>query len=518
MKRVGECGGSKGMEEAASQGAWAARPVARRRLASPRGRVGWMLVMVLALADMPARAQFELLAAGGDPVPGGGTLFLLDTPVMQAPGAVFFSARIDVPGTDPRGLFRARPAEPLEILARQGDPAPDGNGNFPSISGEIFANEAGAVAFGLFFENSLGGFDDSGALLISDPATGDLSILVRGEDPVPGSAGDVFAPLFGPFLALDNRGQMAFAALEVNAGTNSLWRGSAAPGSLTRIVTEGTTAPGGGIHSDFFVANSGGISINAAGEVAFLSLVSVPGDALQRIYRGNGGPLVEVVGEGDPAPSGDGTFNHFAGLNFSRIRINEHNEIAFLADLNDTAGGTSDNTGVFLAGPGGVLEVARRGDPVPDGNGFFLIDGFAEIFQLSLNNLGQVAFGSRVSGAANGATDGLFLWNGSGIVQIARLNQAAPGGGVIEEFLDTAALDDQGQLLFWALVDIGEFNPTVVPFFWDGGELVEIAREGDVLPGLGTLTSFTVPAADQDIPERSLLNERGQVALEINTS
>ncbi|MCG8455522.1 MAG: hypothetical protein MI919_04505 [Holophagales bacterium] len=58
----------------------------------------------------------------------------------------------------------------------------------------------------------------------------------------------------------------------------------------------------------------------------------------------------------------------------------------------------------------------------------------------------------------------------------------------------------------------------MVPFFWDGGELVEIAREGDVLPFLGTLTSFTVPAADQDLPERSLLDERGQVALEINTS
>lgn len=487
-------------------------------LPTARHPVAIAFCALVTLSAAPVAAQFQVLAEGGDPVPGGGELFTTQVPVLQALDTVFFTARISTPGIDPHGLFRAEAGEPLEIVVREGDPAPDGNGNFPRPE-EIFANEAGEVAFAPFFDNSLGGFDDSGAIVVADGATGDLSVVVRGKDAVPDNPGDEFFPTFGPVMAFNDAGEVAFAALEVVDEVFSLWRGSAAPGSLTRIVTQGDSDPGGtGFQSDAFVVNSGGIALNDAGQAAFVGLVVVPDDDdFVAIYRGSGGALAKVVRAGDPAPGGNGAFNTFAGLNFARLRINGRGDVAFIANLLGTSGGTTDNTGLFLGRPGSVRELARRGDPVPDGNGSFLIDGFGHVNQIALNDRGQVAFGSRVSGAAGGATEGLFLAEENGIEQIARLNQTVPGGGTLVEFLETVALNNNGQVLFWALVDVGAFSAINVPFLYEQGELTSIVREGDSISGLGTVLDLTTPGLDQGEPERSLLNDVGQVALKLDT-
>ena len=90
---------------------------------------------------------------------------------------------------------------------------------------------------------------------------------------------------------------------------------------------------------------------------------------------------------------------------------------AFAAQLANTSGGLTDDIAIFVGNGASLFEVVRQGDPAPDGNGVFLDFSPAAYH---LNNRGQVLFQAILSGAANGATEGVFLGTASGIEQLAR--------------------------------------------------------------------------------------------------
>jgi len=122
-----------------------------------------LLCCVTGFVARPSRADIRVVVvgsklggstAGGDPAPyGDGEFFGAGVPVINASGQVAFFASFTT-GSGGTGVIRAgTTAGSVELLARQGDPAPDGNGNF-GIFADADApqlNGGGQVSFPIQF-------------------------------------------------------------------------------------------------------------------------------------------------------------------------------------------------------------------------------------------------------------------------------------------------------------------------------------------------------------------------------
>lgn len=59
---------------------------------------------------------------------------------------------------------------------------------------------------------------------------------------------------------------------------------------------------------------------------------------------------------GDPAPDGNGSFASFLGV----PALNEAGQVAFIASLSATNGGSVDDTGIFRGSAGAVMQIAAK--------------------------------------------------------------------------------------------------------------------------------------------------------------
>jgi len=295
--------------------------------------------------------------------------------------------------------------------------------------------------------------------------------------------------------------------------------------------------------------------------VAILALLSVVGT---RATAGTGVPgaarvEVRVVAtgcgtvpctNGDPAPDGNGTLYAYSGGGFGPS-INEAGQVAFTADLVNTAGGFSvDDSGIFVASstPGSLRQIVRAGLAAPNGNGniayghhsgvpindagqvaalqllndtfggisdnyaIFVGDGtpagLVEIIRgggggsfvgspLQLNNNGVVAYLDR-----RGET--IFQGSDKGVVAIVQQEQAAPDDDGAFDTLYPPALNEAGQTAFRGTVRLtGQRTRYEGVFRHDETTIVRIAREGEPSPdGNGNFSTFSNPA----------LNNAGDVA------
>ncbi|MHC4994080.1 MAG: DUF7453 family protein [Planctomycetota bacterium] len=140
--------------------------------------------------------------------------------------------------------------------------------------------------------------------------------------------------------------------------------------------------------------------INEQGQVAFFSVLvnTAGGDTDNRvIFRGDGiNPLVEIARKGQPEPEGDGFFENFHGSYFS---INDSGLVSFNAFLAGTDGGGADNTGVYGGDGSEIFRYAREGDEL------WQIEGnFGSLFLdfHSLSNSGHVVFVNTITGSTAG--------------------------------------------------------------------------------------------------------------------
>ncbi|MCP3956724.1 MAG: hypothetical protein GY719_02610 [bacterium] len=279
------------------------------------------------------------------------------------------------------------------------------------------------------------------------------------------------------------------------------------PVGVVPIGVTGQALPGGGSLAAILQAPAP--AINAAGRVAFPAWVDEP--FVDGIFVGDGtGPLVKIVRGRDATPSGNGVFSDFFGL-LSNHPFNDRGEVAFVGVLDDTAGGTADNQGLFLGDGSTLVELVRRGESTPDGNGSFLNFGGL----IDLDDAGRVIFRTTVTGASGGATDGLFIADRNGVEQILRRNDPAPGGGLFADVLESS-LSAAG-VVFRAYVNLdngGSTNDELGAFFYNRTGLRSIAREGDTLAGFGTVTDVHLHAASEtEGIEGTADGDGGQVAL-----
>ena len=428
-----------------------------------------------------------------------------------------------------------------DLLVQTGDAAPGGNGTFDTLGGGPVLNNSGLAAFDAFIGGATAGTEFG----LFRAGGGAVATIVRVGDAAPG--GGTFLDLLisnqDPAINdrnFNNAGQAAFFAL-TDTGTGVFLGGGATPEAIAR---DGEAAPGGGTF-DFFSSQA----INAGGRVAFQGVT----DAGAGLYAGGGGgPLTALVAPGAAAPDGNGTFSFF-----SVAGLNDAGQVGFAGFLDGTAGGFDDDTGVFVAGSGGVVQVARGGQAAPGGgtysffgeptvvlngagrvgfntfDGAFVGDGVAPTVAVARNG-DTTAAGDEFSGIGslldlndagtlaftgfffNRSGNGVFAGDGAGpLTQIAVTGDAAPDGdGTLLEADAFGGGGDEvgpaiaagGQVAFGGFVT-GTASGTDerAIFVGDGTDLLQVVREGGALAG-GTVSSFSVGTGGD------YFNDFGQVA------
>ena len=137
-------------------------------------------------------------------------------------------------------------------------------------------------------------------------------------------------------------------------------------------------------------------------------------------------PAVDViVMTGDPAPDGNGTFS---ALDFFPV-LNDQGEVAFAANLTNTNGSFSDDSGIFRGDGDTIVQIVRESQLVPGGNGYFS-QLARDFYGPLLNELGQVSFAAGLYNTAGAGADdgGAFLGDGTALVQLVRKGQLWPDG------------------------------------------------------------------------------------------
>jgi T5SS/PEP-CTERM-associated repeat protein len=377
-----------------------------------------------------------------------------------------------------------------EIIAVTGNAAPDGNGTFSTFRAPVL-NNAAQAAFRASLAGTSGGTNDDTGIFLG--AVGPLTQIARET---------AASPIGGPGLTdfddpvLNDDGQVAFTAVRFFSigGTmaDGVFRGSGGP--LTTIALEGNAAPDANGAFSLFA----GPALNASGEVAFLALLS--GTTFdQGVFVGFGGRVTQVAREGQSAPDGNGTF-----LAFGAPGLNSSGQLAFRGFLTGTSGGTSDGEGVFRGSGGPLTQIARGGQPPPDGDGRLLE------FNLSphLNASGEVAFVATLAGSSGGIGDAVLLIGGGGpLREIAQVGQLAPdGSGSFASFLPPM-MSGSGPAVFTGILTgtSGSMEDNAVIYLAADGALTQVAREGQTVPdGNGTFQALLLPPS---------LNRVGQVLI-----
>jgi hypothetical protein len=238
---------------------------------------------------------------------------------------------------------------------------------------------------------------------------------------------------------LNNSGQVAFRSALTGTGVTGS-NDEAIYRDTTLIAREGNAAPGAGsgVNFGFFAVPV----LNNTGQVAFWSLLTgteVTGSNDQAIYRDS----TLIAREGNAAP-GVGSGVNFGFLN--NPVLNNTGQVAFQGFLTGTGVVTGSNDRAIWRDS---TLIARRGDPAPGTGSGVNFGGFDDPI---LNNSGQVAFFSGLTGnGVTGAND-FAIWLGDGVeqVKVAREGDSLAGSTISFFNLSRDSLNDYGQVAYQA--------------------------------------------------------------------
>ncbi|HXE00198.1 MAG TPA: choice-of-anchor tandem repeat NxxGxxAF-containing protein [Candidatus Acidoferrum sp.] len=362
-----------------------------------------------------------------------------------------------VPGDEPSRFRR---------VAVTGDAAPSG-GTFDRFGAESMpivapVNARGDVAF--FATLSRGGADE-GLFLWS---RGRLTAVAREGDRV---AGIGRLSGFGkhPIPALSDDGTVVFAAA-ITGGRAVEGLFAAQNGRVRPIAVSGAAAPG---VTSGVLASLDAPAVNAKGDVAFLATVRRGRENLEAVLVSTRGQLQKIVAQGDPAPAGGA----FAG--FGPPALNRDGTVAFGAAIE----GRAVPGGIFVWKAGQLRMVLGAGDETPIGG---IFAKFSE--RLGFGDQGTIAFHGQLKAAPVAA--GIFAIDEGRTRVVARLGDAAPGGGTLSNFGLWPAVSTKGVIAFTAAVDGGPSPVIVVLVAGDGPR--RVVGVGDSVPGGTPIASLTL--------------------------
>ncbi|MEM1012398.1 MAG: choice-of-anchor tandem repeat NxxGxxAF-containing protein [Planctomycetota bacterium] len=467
-----------------------------------------------------ATASTTVIVDTTTPVPGGdGSFSMFNRALINSAGQVALQVRLS--GTSGQSSSQVAiyrfdgVVDQVTQIGRLGADAPDGNGVISGFDASIRFNDAGQIAFEAGISETSGGFSDDRSILMSNMESAGLVQVAREGQATPDGNGTFFEPIFP---ALSNSGQTVFLAGLVGVAPSAdfgLYVGDGTVDGIVELARGGLAASDG----NGTLATLEGYAVNDAGHAVFRGLLSGTSggssdDAGYYLVDFTGSGLTQIAREGDSTPDGDGALSTM----FGTFSINDAGQVAYAADLTGTSGGDSDDQAIFRDGmSGGAVQIARKGQAAPDGNGSFLRFLFPK-----LNNVGQVAFVADLAGTSGGEADaqGIYVGDGTegGLTRVARTRDQAPtsNGSLQGRFLElrVPTLNNNGQVLFNANIDLlngGSTNDAQGIFFYDELlGLTSVARTGDALDG-STIVFLGASINSFESNGRTSLNDLGQV-------
>ena len=354
---------------------------------------------------------------------------------------------------------------------------------------------------------------------------------------VPGTPSGVSYASFGSFHhrqpqfsfqycgpVLNDAGQTAFRANLTGNGVDStnnqgIW--SEGSGSLTLVARTGTQPPAHPAGVNFAI--DPGLELYSpvlsdAGQTAFYGALN---DGRVGLWSEGTGSLALVAADGQQAAGvGVGVVHSFANLDIflETPVLNDAGQTAFRSYL--TGGGVNDtnNVGLWSGSSGNTALVARLGSQAPGTPSgvtfgspqppvFFYTARFLPV----LNNVGQAAIYSQLTGSGVGSSNDAGIWSGDAgnVALVARTGSQAPGlpsgVGFSDVFL-TTAINSAGHLAFVAGLT-GENSTLHQDGIWSdrSGSLELVARRGNQAPGTPDGVKF-------DVLRMEKLNDAGQIA------
>lgn len=442
---------------------------------------------------------------------GNGSFDIFSRPSLNGTGQVAFWANLKNTsggpggGSDGSGIYLHNGSTLLN-RARDSASVPEGNGSFSSFGQSPVLNSAGQVVFSALARYVSGGLAHDTGIYKHDGSA--LANLARTNTGVP--EGNGWFNSFDNPLQLNSSGQVAFVAFvsTISGGTADvagiyLHDGSAL---VNRVRTNTSVPEGNGTFGSLAVTPV----LNNSAQLAFwAALANTSGGTTDDsgIYFHNGSALVNRARENAGVPEGNGSFNSFGRL----PSLNDLGHVAFMANLKNTSGGTADDGGIYLHNGSTLLNRARENTGVPEGNG-----SFSSLGSPILNSAGQVAFSADLKSTSGGTLDdsGIYLHNGTGVVNLARENADVPeGDGSFRLFRDLT-LNGLGQVVFSAVLrntsGLATINDSI--YLADDIEQLKVIRSGDALAGKTVSDASIASGSGGEDGKRTPLNDFGQVA------
>lgn len=285
------------------------------------------------------------IVATGDPAPGGGFFFSVDSPSLSPQGQVVFRGSVSFPGTS--GLYEFSSGT-ISLLIADGTTSTGGQSITPG--GASFVGNGDMLVNDAF----------SGALFLF--SNGALTRLVGPGDSSPGGA--PFVSLVGGVM--NQTHQVAFEAF-LSTGGNGIFLLSG--GTISKIIAAGDIMSDG---VPFGFADAP--TLNDSGDVVFGGISNSLADS--GIFSFSNGHLSLLIPRLARLPNGS-----FLDVPFT-TSLNDAGEVAF------SASDTNGNNGVFLFANGQISSVETDGQPAPEGGTFKTRTEVGAI----INASGQVLF------------------------------------------------------------------------------------------------------------------------------
>jgi IPT/TIG domain-containing protein len=413
----------------------------RRTIVTAAAAIAGVLGVARAVDPVPAFSKVAETGDRAAGLPSGISYSAIELPMVDGSGTFLFDAQLDG-GSQPAeihdsGVFLGKRGA-LQLVARAGDVAPGTGGAAWSdllAIGQIL-RAGGRVAF----PGEIAGADTAHDGGLWAGTVGALQLVAREGDPAPGTT-VVFAGGNRYFqdqlhLAMNDSGAVAFRAKLAGTGVTTandqaLFAGM--PGALSLVARLGAGAPDAG-GATFTKAGSESFtppSIDASGKILFRGhLVGqgvTPTNADAIWFGDPAAPTIAV--RGGQAVSGPGIppNSTLTGLGAEPPVLNDAGQILFEAPAFD---GATLNQAVWLRTGDALAPIAVHGQTAPlDSKGAT----FTGLFEhLRLNADGQAAFHALLS--SDPSDWGLYAWDGATLRGLARTGDPAPGMPAGETF------------------------------------------------------------------------------------
>ena len=431
--------------------------------------------------------DFETVALHGDQAPGadaGVVLVGLSPPSINASGQTAFLAGLagdSVEQTNNFGIYRGDSGV-LTQVARRGDQVPGADigvvfnsFNLPTLT------DSGQTGFTASLTGTDVNFNNDNGIYRED--SGNVTEIAREGVQVPGASnGLMFVFGFNPPV-FNESGQVTFITSLTGSGVTTdndtaIYRDNAS-GTLSQVAREGGLPPNAG--DDVVFTSFQTPMLNASGQITFRATITrdETGISDQGIYSDISGSLTSFVLAGEQVPGfADGVvFNDF---NFP-IPLNNSGQAAFLSSILGPDINPFSRRSIFSGGSGSLSLIAREGGEAPgDADGAMFRNFGFPVF----NDSGHTAFvGSLFGPELNSSTDAIFSNASGSLVEIAREGTLVPGAGsAVFGFFSRPVLNTPGQIVFTSSLDGPglDFSSRGIYATDLDGQLVEIARTGQL--------------------------------------